>query len=1039
MQHVPSVLTTTGFPGGPIREATPDPETDERPSIALPLLPTPAPPFSFPVVATIAPVLASGVLWVVTQSPSVLVFALLGPVIAIASFADSKLHGRRRRKQETRRFQKEAASVRAAIETVHATEREARDEAFPGIERILQIADADHDRWSLGVTSPAWVVAGRGEARSRLVVTGGAEHGVLGAGSRTPAATLGSLRAEAVRLTDAAVVIDARAGIGVAGPRIPAMAIARACVLQVARITSPVDWIVRAGRFADWAWLGELPHSVREVELGEGRIEFVGPSADARASPVLRVVVAARLEELPRHCRAVLLIGSDGAVRLIDRDRTGRPRALRPEFASADDATLYAITARRCAEREGMIPNDVRSLPGTVAFASLPLQPGSGRAGNDSLRCAIASTTAGPWHVDLVAEGPHAVIGGTTGSGKSELLLTWVLAMASVYSPQQVNFLLVDFKGGASFANVRSLPHSVGVVTDLDPAAAQRALDSLRAELAFRERALAEKNARSIEALADGALARLVIVVDEFAALANDFPDLHSVFTDLAARGRSLGIHLILCTQRPSASFRDSVLANCGLRISLRLNDRADSVVLLGTGDATALPRSPGGRAIAAAGEGPPTTVQVGLATARDAADVIRRWSGAPAVRRPWCEPLPSHIPHAALPEKASGTGGFAFGITDIPSEQRQETARYDPLRHGNLIIHGARASGKTTAIAAILASVEAAGGMRVRIVPGSPGGAWDAIADVHARIAASRGHPAAEGGAGSRTAGVRRILAVDDVDAIVSRLGNDHRLEFVERLARILRDGPGSGTTVVLSAQQVPSMLSGVVTACDSRLVMRMPSRQEHLLVGGDGAQFDSVAVPGRARWQGHLVQVGYLPSALSAPQERPTPVVLAPGGTTVLVSRSPEAAAARLLAGHAERRRREGRSEQGRDGSAEGQKHVSAQEQGAGSRHSQKDGLSTTVRVVPLAANTGRAPELTVGDTTEHTVMVGDPDAWQSAWVQLSGLRRTASMVFDGCTIADYRALSGSRELPPPLDGSPGSVWLLAADGGLRRATLR
>src|SRR5690606_38751968 len=152
----------------------------------------------------------------------------------------------------------------------------------------------------------------------------------------------------------------------------------------------------------------------------------------------------------------------------------------------------------------------------------------------------------------------------------------------------------------------RDLPHVVGIVTDLDEVAAARALRSLRAELRHRESLLAERGARSIEELADGvpALARLVIVVDEFAALTAGFPELHEVFADLAARGRSLGVHLVLCTQRPAGSVRDSVLANCTLRISLRVNNRADSIAVVGEPGAAALPRHPVGRAIIARDEG---------------------------------------------------------------------------------------------------------------------------------------------------------------------------------------------------------------------------------------------------------------------------------------------------------------------------------------------------------------------------------------------------------------------------------------------------
>src|SRR5690606_29545738 len=144
---------------------------------------------------------------------------------------------------------------------------------------------------------------------------------------------------------------------------------------------------------------------------------------------------------------------------------------------------------------------------------------------------------------------------------------------------------------------------------------------------------------RDIEQVAS--LPRLVIVVDEFAALLALDPELHALFADLAARGRSLGVHLVLCTQRPAGAVRDAVLANAELRISLRVNNRADSEAVIGTAAAAELPARPRGRAAVRLPGRPVQLVQVALASAQDAAVVAARWAGAPPPRRPWCEPLP--------------------------------------------------------------------------------------------------------------------------------------------------------------------------------------------------------------------------------------------------------------------------------------------------------------------------------------------------------------------------------------------------------------
>jgi len=194
-----------------------------------------------------------------------------------------------------------------------------------------------------------------------------------------------------------------------------------------------------------------------------------------------------------------------------------------------------------------------------------------------------------PCVIDLVSEGPHAVVAGVTGSGKSELLVTWILALCAAHTTQEVSFLLADFKGGTAFDSLGGIPHVTGVITDLDGTGARRAIESLRAEVRWREAELARVGARDVlDPRVD--VPRLVIVVDEFAALLGEHPELHAVFTDVAARGRALGMHLVLGTQRPAGVVRESLLANCPLRISLRVTDPADSRAVIGTDEASALP-----------------------------------------------------------------------------------------------------------------------------------------------------------------------------------------------------------------------------------------------------------------------------------------------------------------------------------------------------------------------------------------------------------------------------------------------------------------
>ena len=163
-----------------------------------------------------------------------------------------------------------------------------------------------------------------------------------------------------------------------------------------------------------------------------------------------------------------------------------------------------------------------------------------------SLRAVIGQSAAGTYSVDLRTDGPHALVGGTTGAGKSELLQAWILGMAVAHSPQRITFLLVDYKGGSAFRDCVNLPHTVGMVTDLNTHLVRRALASLSAELRYREHLLARFKAKDLVELEKRgeveAPPSLIIIVDEFAALVQEVPDFVDGVVNIAQRGRSLGI-----------------------------------------------------------------------------------------------------------------------------------------------------------------------------------------------------------------------------------------------------------------------------------------------------------------------------------------------------------------------------------------------------------------------------------------------------------------------------------------------------------------
>ena len=207
-------------------------------------------------------------------------------------------------------------------------------------------------------------------------------------------------------------------------------------------------------------------------------------------------------------------------------------------------------------------------------------------------------------------QGPHGLIAGTTGSGKSELIITLILSLAVTYSPEEVQFAVIDFKGGgaaSAFHNEHwKLPHLIGDISNLEPEDMDRFLTAFRQECETRERdfrILAGKTGKPVMNLAGYKKAwkqqenlpyhaELIIIVDEFAELKTQQPDFMKELISIARVGRSLGIHLILITQKPAGVVDEQIRANCRFRICLKVQERQDSMELLQDGCAAAIHRT---------------------------------------------------------------------------------------------------------------------------------------------------------------------------------------------------------------------------------------------------------------------------------------------------------------------------------------------------------------------------------------------------------------------------------------------------------------
>lgn len=371
---------------------------------------------------------------------------------------------------------------------------------------------------------------------------------------------------------------------------------------------------------------------------------------------------------------------------------------------------------------------------------------GDSRRTAGTLRAIIGMAGADAMTLDLRTQGPHALVGGTTGSGKSEFLQAWVLGMAAEHSPDRLTFLFVDYKGGSAFADCVQLPHCVGLVTDLTTHLVRRALTSLRAEIHYREHLFNAKRVKDLiefEKRGDpDCPPALILVIDEFAALATEIPEFVDGVVDIAQRGRSLGIHLIMATQRPAGVIKDNLRANTNLRVALRMSDESDSADVIGSPVAAGFDPSVPGRGVAKLGPARLVPFQTGYAggwttdepeaaaveittlaygegspweiprpataavvdrgpndTARMVATITEaaRSASIPVPRKPWLDELSPLYDLAELRQRSDEA--LVLGVMDDPARQAQDVAYFRPDDEGSIAFFGTGGSGKSTAL----------------------------------------------------------------------------------------------------------------------------------------------------------------------------------------------------------------------------------------------------------------------------------------------------------------------------------------------------
>ncbi|WP_227000592.1 FtsK/SpoIIIE domain-containing protein [Protaetiibacter intestinalis] len=619
-------------------------------------------------------------------------------------------------------------------------------------------------------------------------------------------------------------------------------------------------------------------------------VQLAERAADAGVYPIW---VSPAQAQLPAVARTYVAFGDDstaqvGLVRLGDAITDVRTEPVTREQALWFARRLAPVTdAGALVEDSSDLPRSIMML--SLVGPSLATSPSAavGRwRENDSihdrsggplvrrragkLRAIVGSAGVDAMHLDLRTQGPHALVGGTTGSGKSEFLQAWVLGMAAEYSPDRVTFLFVDYKGGSAFADCVALPHCVGLVTDLSPHLVRRALTSLRAELHHREHLFNRKKAKDLldlEKRGDpDAPPALVLVIDEFAALAGEVPEFVDGVVDIAQRGRSLGIHLIMATQRPAGVIKDNLRANTNLRIALRMADESDSMDVVGDKIAGTFDPSIPGRGIAKTGPGRLTPFQSAYAggwtsdtpvapsvevaelrfgaehqweqpgkdeavaaetqadpgptdQARLVANLIAAAGEAriPAPRRPWLDELAPVFDLTRLHQRTDAE--LVLGVVDLPQLQRQQEVVFRPDVDGHIAYYGAGGAGKTVA----LRSLAAAAG----ITP--------------------RGGPVDVYGLDFGTGGLRMLEALPHVGSIVS--GDDP--ERVVRLLRLLRDE--------LERRSAAYTAVDAGSIVDYRRIAGMPEERRILLLVDNFPSFKNDFEIGatRAPWYGVFQQI--------------------------------------------------------------------------------------------------------------------------------------------------------------------------------------
>ncbi|MDB1087109.1 FtsK/SpoIIIE domain-containing protein [Streptomyces sp. ACA25] len=794
----------------PPRLLPPKPET----RFSLPAPPQEPEKRPLPYIAAILPLVmaAAGVL--IFGRLTFLLFGLLSPVAVIGNYVMNRKFGRVSYATKLAKHKEKKERIEADAEQALVAERTARRAGFPDPATVLLTAVGPRRRLWERRTSDADFLelrVGSADQPSDVVLIDPTED---------------EHKRQIPRdAYDVPVTVNLRTHkvLGIAGRGPAARSVARWTVAQAAVLHSPKDLSIHVltgpGEEKEWAWVRWLPHL--RPRAGQDTVLSVGTDAETAARRVaeLTALIAARdpaartrqagqepdvlvvldgarrlrslpgvvqilrdgpavgvhavcldAEErlLPEECLAVVAEEPGGVLR-VARSRSATLSGVRPDAVSTGwcrsvARALGPLRDTGGAEEEASVLPPAARLLDVLALDPPTAEAVAARwqAGGRTTSAVLGVSLDGPFAVDLTRDGPHGLVAGTTGSGKSELLQTLVAALAVGNRPDAMTFVLVDYKGGSAFKDCVQLPHTVGMVTDLDAHLVERALTSLTAELKRREHILAGAGAKDIEDYVDllhrephrTPMPRLLIVIDEFASMVRDLPDFVKGLVNIAQRGRSLGIHLILATQRPGGVVSPEIRANTNLRIALRVTDRTESQDVLTSPEAAAISKNTPGRAYVRLGQTSLIPFQAGRVggrrpgatasgapaprilplnwqqlgrplpqpprsvsrepedTVTDLADLVQAVRGAEQrlaiapQHSPWLPALPTALALDSVPAGPAGDGydlpPVPIGLADLPAEQAQHPLTLDLATLGHLHIAGSPRAGRSQTLRTI-------------------------------------------------------------------------------------------------------------------------------------------------------------------------------------------------------------------------------------------------------------------------------------------------------------------------------------------------